>query len=874
MLRFPRLQSAALILVLLAVAQRAHAAPEPLDELDKILFTSRNTIQLSPDKVGAIASFLQDKRYKNWRHDLYPRTANIRATGPFINHKSYTTHARVRMWYSPGVVDWMDHDRKGEIPEGQMIIKEMFGLDPAGVEDQTGWAAMIRDKHGSRDGWIWVIWFTSPALPPIAQYGMAFCLSCHTSTDNPEHTFASLGNLRGDQVTTYTYFNNPDPEISSPKTPPPLSPHQRFAAAANAPPVPTSVPPSSDPAPYCTSPVKEPKPLPSALLSDHVVSGPKGPDKFLTSDACGGCHDADYLLNEKMPLMTLPHSTSPSGPTEYLNLSQYGEWSGSLMGLSGRDPIFLAQLASERKLRPERADFISDFCFSCHSVMGQRQLHLDRGNQDFTRDMLTEEPASPDGKYGALARDGVSCAACHRVRPDGLGTPASFNARFVTGPPGEVYGPFQDPKVRAMKEGLAIEPRFGAQIGSSALCGSCHTVLTPRLPTPPSAQTVVLPPAHEQATYLEWLNSDFSNEPRPGPRARTCQGCHMQREIFGKPLAFEIANVEDGNFPQLDHRAKYEDITLQPRDAYGRHTLVGVNVFATEMFLQFWQAQGLVPDPFVALGAPFAPFVAGTPYGAPQLFPNLLLAAREQRKQATDASVTLRITGIARVQDRFDVRLEVENLAGHKVPSGVGFRRAFVALSVFDASGGVLWKSGRTSPSGVIVNERGQPLVSEFTSDRNQLQPNFSPQRPIMRQDQVQIYEERHVDDRGNLTTSFLGLFARVKDNRLLPAGWSPTGPYHEVTEPIALGGRPDPTVLPGRGQLVYEIPAAAVVGAKRVEAAIYYQSVPPYYLKDRFQIADEDTERLRYFVCHLETAGRGIEGWRLEIGRANAAWP
>jgi hypothetical protein len=34
------------------------------------------------------------------------------------------------------------------------------------------------------------------------------------------------------------------------------------------------------------------------------------------------------------------------------NLSPYGEWSASLMGLAGRDPVFQAQLESEKALRP------------------------------------------------------------------------------------------------------------------------------------------------------------------------------------------------------------------------------------------------------------------------------------------------------------------------------------------------------------------------------------------------------------------------------------------------------------------------------------------------------------------------------------------
>jgi hypothetical protein len=60
------------------------------------------------------------------------------------------------------------------------------------------------------------------------------------------------------------------------------------------------------------------------------------------------------------------------------------------------------------------------------------------------------------------------------------------------------------------------------------------------------------------------------------------------------------------------------------------------------------------------------------------------------------------------------------NLAGHGFPTGVGFRRAFIELVVKDASGKVVWGSGRTNELGVIVV--GQQLLVDlhlfFGSDR------------------------------------------------------------------------------------------------------------------------------------------------------------
>ena len=54
--------------------------------------------------------------------------------------------------------------------------------------------------------------------------------------------------------------------------------------------------------------------------------------------------------------------------------------------------------------------------------------------------------------------------------------------------------------------------------------------------------------------------------------------------------------------------------------------------------------------------------------------------------------------------------LKGANRAGPKFPSGVGFRRAFVAFSVLDQNRETIWASGRTNAAGIIVDERGHGL--------------------------------------------------------------------------------------------------------------------------------------------------------------------
>jgi len=121
----------------------------------------------------------------------------------------------------------------------------------------------------------------------------------------------------------------------------------------------------------------------------------------------------------------------------------------------------------------------------------------------------------------------------------------------------------------------------------------------------------------------------------------------------------------------------------------------------------------------------------------------------------------------------------ITNLVGHKFPSGVGFRRAFIQFAVLDKDGLPLWTSGRTNSQGVLIDAQGHPVRGEYfwkpacgvmtpEEQKQHYQPHF---QEITRQDQVQIYQELTQDPQGKLTTSFLSIARRLKDNRLLPKG-------------------------------------------------------------------------------------------------------
>ncbi len=125
-------------------------------------------------------------------------------------------------------------------------------------------------------------------------------------------------------------------------------------------------------------------------------------------------------------------------------------------------------------------------------------------------------------------------------------------------------------------------------------------------------------------------------------------------------------------------------------------------------------------------------------------------------------------------------------------------------------------------------------------------------------------------------TYSFLNRFFEIKDNRLLPKGSSPFGPYYQETKP---GPRAilDPEYLSPNGDdsVRYEIdltPSQAAQAAT-VEVTLYFQATPPAFLDELFKnnqpAGDESTDiaRMYYMASKLNVeATEDIKDWKLKI--------
>ncbi|HRI64775.1 MAG TPA: hypothetical protein PK156_11055 [Polyangium sp.] len=849
--------------------------------------------------------------------------------------KEGDTHGWVRVWYSPEVVAWLEQGRpEGQVPADAIIVKERYkplgeAIDVGGVFKFVAWQPMIRRPADSRDGWFWgevaqeearhgeiqcsqptLLWSTTSTLRmddcrPTSGFGQP-CIRCHAS--QADHTYSQLNHLPeytgGEHIKSQTIYDyrrvwrdvdaeNSAYEYDDYKNKPAstyIESHPDRNAmvygleSAN----PEFVAQFGLPADEASPAVDIPR------FFDHVV--PKAddgaPDTFISSNQCWGCHSGvahigahpkdhgslgSMLTKAETPVDKdgMPVNTE----TWYADVSPWGEWSSSMMGLAGRDPVFRAQREWETDHRSGCADEITDLCYKCHGAAGQHQLHLDSANSLFKHEMVYALPGTPDGKYGALARDGITCTICHQMSDKDLGTPASYTGSFTPTAPDDLIGPFaNDVRPEPMKRALGKKPsgEMGRDrvVKSSAMCGSCHAVKLPKRAVGSCQDDGEV---YEQATFLEWRNSDYrknddfiTDEGHDGATPQRCQDCHMPQQFAGDPLKKKIASIEDAQFPTANLEGVpnvHQDVDIIERTPFSRHQLNGINLFTLSMFAQVPRVFGVADFDYMS-----------NQYGEPTRLQMANALAQGRALANETAAVEIGAPVINGTDLEFTVK--VTNKAGHKLPSGVAFRRAFLEVSVEDASGALLWASGRTNDAGAIVDGNGSVLSTEF----DKVTPE-SHHEVITTQDQVQIYEERVADSTGELTTSFLGIYASKKDNRLLPKGWKAdfapikeNGVMPEGIESHGVGADPeyptDGSAACGCDIVTYRVPLAAIGGYKQVRARLHYQAIPPYYLRDRFTNAKRpDAQRLYQVTSHLNTDKDSIiSGWKLQLTETTRA--
>jgi Cytochrome c554 and c-prime len=465
------------------------------------------------------------------------------------------------------------------------------------------------------------------------------------------------------------------------------------------------------------------------------------------------------------------HSTDPQGfalvDGDGNDVAMYDAWASSMMANAARDPFWRAKVSHETFTHPDYKDETENKCTSCHAPLGNYTARY-HGDPHYGMDELLLD---------TMGLDGVSCSACHQMSATALG---DLNSGLLNYDTNRVqYGPYPLPFAAPMSDFVGFTPVFSTHINDAGICASCHTLVTETfdLSGQPNGDTYI-----EQATYHEWLNSQYNVD------NISCQACHMAR------IADSVVISDNFN-------------ALQPRFPYGLHDLVGANT----MMLQ------LMRDNRVALGI-----------NATVENYNKTIAATLDMLQNQTLDLSMELTDAT--LDTLFLELKLKNKAGHKFPSGYPSRRAFVELQVISlADGETLFHSGKINNNNEVVG----------------LDPNFEPHYDVINQeDQVQIYEIVPADVNANFTTILERAAFSLKDNRLPPLGFKTNHAVYDTTL-IVGNALTDPDFNFENGEegsatdrIRYHVSRSDFNGGfVKVIARVHYQSLPPRWLEEMFAV-------------------------------------
>jgi hypothetical protein len=486
------------------------------------------------------------------------------------------------------------------------------------------------------------------------------------------------------------------------------------------------------------------------FLLASAVFGQSGGNKkalhpaFQTSDRCIACHNG--LLTS-------------SGEDVSIGF----DWRTSMMANSARDPYWQAGVRRESIDHPEAQADIEDECSVCHMPMARYTANV----QGKKGRVFAHLPFPMDDKEGKQAEDGVSCSVCHQIGKQRLGTPDSFNGRFVVDPPDAAdnrpeYGPFpiDAGHTRIMQtstEGYA--PTQDDHIRQSELCATCHTLLTTALG--PGGKPIGSLP--EQVPFQEWLHSDYRDK-------QSCQSCHMP--VVREPVAIT-------------------KVFGEPRQGMSRHIFIGANFIMQRIFNRYREELHVAAQP------------------------QELSAAAERTVQYLESEAArVRIENVSTQAGRLDADVVVENLGGHKLPTAYPSRRMWLHFVVRDANQKIVFESGALNPDGSIVG-------NDNDEDAVRFEPHYT---EIRSSDQVQIYEAIMSDQAGVPTTGLLTAVRYLKDNRLLPQGFD-----KQTADPQIVphgGAVEDPDFVGGSDRVKYSVDIANAQGPFTVEAEAWYQPI------------------------------------------------
>lgn len=341
----------------------------------------------------------------------------------------------------------------------------------------------------------------------------------------------------------------------------------------------------------------------------------------------------------------------------------YEHWAASMMGQSGRDPIFYAALA----VANQDAAHSGEWCLRCHAP----GAWLDGRS-------VPSDGSALDHNLGDL--DGVTCNLCHRMVdpfPSGANPPADTrildqvagrgglpptpnNGQYVIDPLDRRRGPFD------------LGPNFfyhewlqSPYHQESIQCGTCHELSNPTLTKQPDQSFALNAldaphPTHQkyeqfpiERTYSEWEQSQFADAP-----------VEMQARFGGNKTAY--SSCQDCHMPDVTGGACQPVLGPVIRNDLPQHSFSGVNSWVLRA------VRALYPDIETGLTA--------------QSVQDSFDRNAEMQRDAVDVQAWT---------TPGQLRVRLVNQTGHKLPTGYGEgRRMWIHVAFKDSFDAVIAERG------------------------------------------------------------------------------------------------------------------------------------------------------------------------------------
>jgi len=392
------------------------------------------------------------------------------------------------------------------------------------------------------------------------------------------------------------------------------------------------------------------------------VSGDKAHDElfkkteFPSAQECGGCH-----------------------------LKIYREWSVSRHAFAQISPTFLAYQATLVKLSKGT---LGDFCERCHTEVG----------------MSSDEPIlTSNSNRSKVAMEGITCVTCHRV-PEAYGKITGrlpLESGDIQKP---VYGSRNGDELKHVLDSHSDNPpkthrkaKLLEQVSQPGFCGRCHDV---RL---------------VNGVRFEDLFSEYKQTPA-AKKEESCQDCHMGPDS-GIPSMYPDASAAVVRGKPTKPAKRTNHMFAGPDSSVVHPGIFPINPEAQEFaspseWLSFDHEAGWGTSEFeenVSDETEFPGIWADQEerYAAREIIDRQLELLSEYETRA----MTLMRNGyglgdvdIIESENGLEFDVQVKNLTdGHSAPTGlIAERNVFLQITVTDADGSVVFRSGDLDPNGDV----------------------------------------------------------------------------------------------------------------------------------------------------------------------------